>query len=170
MFINLKCELFEYEDEVIDTSIDDIDRQIEDEGYITTLKLIGIGVTATASAVINTGYVRQVFLNNDGSGFTSPPVITFEDPLDNTGTTATAVGILTTVGGITSPQRNCFNQCWCWLYNNSKYTNTRWWWHWCSSNLLNQSSNRWCWFYRCCFNHSGYCWIWLSNRTYSYNS
>jgi len=98
----LKCELFEYEDEVIDTSIDDIDRQIEDEGYITTLKLIGIGVTATASAVINTGYVRQVFLNNDGSGFTSPPVITFEDPLDNAGTTATAVGILTTVGGITS--------------------------------------------------------------------
>ena len=98
----LKCELFEYEDEVIDTSIDDIDRQIEDEGYITTLKLIGIGVTATASAVINTGYIRQVFLNNDGSGFTSPPVITFEDPLDSTGTTATAVGILTTVGGITS--------------------------------------------------------------------
>ena len=98
----LKCELFEYEDEVIDTSIDDIDRQIEDEGYITTLKLIGIGVTATASAVINTGYIRQVFLNNDGSGFTSPPVITFEDPLDNSGTTATAVGILTTVGGITS--------------------------------------------------------------------
>ena len=98
----LKCELFEYEDEVIDTSIDDIDRQIEDEGYITTLKLIGVGVTATASAVINTGYIRQVFLNNDGSGFTSPPVITFEDPLDNTGTTATAVGILTTVGGITS--------------------------------------------------------------------
>ena len=98
----LKCELFEYEDEVIDTSIDDIDRQIEDEGYITTLKLIGIGVTATASAVINTGYIRQVFLNNDGSGFTSPPVITFEDPLDSAGTTATAVGILTTVGGITS--------------------------------------------------------------------
>ena len=98
----LKCELFEYEDEVIDTSIDDIDRQIEDEGYITTLKLIGIGVTATASAVINTGYIRQVFLNNDGSGFTSPPVITFEDPLDSSGTTATAVGILTTVGGITS--------------------------------------------------------------------
>ena len=98
----LKCELFEYEDEVIDTSIEDIDRQIEDEGYITTLKLIGIGVTATASAVINTGYIRQVFLNNDGSGFTSPPVITFEDPLDSTGTTATAVGILTTVGGITS--------------------------------------------------------------------
>ena len=36
----LKCELFEYEDEVIDTSIDEIDTQIQDEGYITTLKLI----------------------------------------------------------------------------------------------------------------------------------
>ena len=36
----LKCELFEYEDEVIDTSIDEIDTQVQDEGYITTLKLI----------------------------------------------------------------------------------------------------------------------------------
>ena len=98
----LKCELFEYEDEVIDTSISDIDRQVEEEGYITTLRMIGVGVTAEASALINTGYIREIFLNNDGSGFTSPPLITFEDPLDNTGTTATAVGVLTTRGGITS--------------------------------------------------------------------
>ena len=98
----LKCELFEYEDEVIDTSISDIDRQVEEEGYITTLRMIGVGVTAEASALINTGYIREIFLNNDGSGFTSPPLITFEDPLDNTGTTATAVGVLTTKGGITS--------------------------------------------------------------------
>ena len=32
----LKCELFEYEDEVIDTGIDIIDSQLEDIGYITT--------------------------------------------------------------------------------------------------------------------------------------
>ena len=63
----LKCELFEYEDEVIDTSIEEIDTQIKDEGYITTLQLIGTGSTATATATINTGYVRQIFLNNDGS-------------------------------------------------------------------------------------------------------
>jgi len=98
----LKCELFEMDDSVIDTSIDAIDSQLEDEGYITTLKLIGIGVTAEASAVINTGYIKQIFLNNDGSGFTSAPVITFEDPLDDTGTTATAVGVMTTKGGVTS--------------------------------------------------------------------
>ena len=62
----LKCELFEYEDEVIDTTIDEIDEQIKDEGYITTLQLIGTGSTASATAIINTGYIRQIFLNNDG--------------------------------------------------------------------------------------------------------
>ncbi len=97
----LKCELFEYEDEVIDTSIDAIDSQVEEEGFITTLKLIGVGKTATASAVINTNYVREVFLNNDGIGFTSPPTITFE-PSPVSGGTATAVGILTTLGATTS--------------------------------------------------------------------
>ena len=64
----LKCELFEYEDEVIDTSIEAIDTQVEDEGYIQELQLVGVGRTATAVASINTGYVREIFLNNDGSG------------------------------------------------------------------------------------------------------
>ena len=45
----LKCELFEYEDEVIDTGIDAIDSQLEDLGYISTLQLIGSGTTATVS-------------------------------------------------------------------------------------------------------------------------
>ena len=49
----LKCELFEYEDEVIDTSVEEIDTQIQDQGYIATLNLIGVGRTATATAVIN---------------------------------------------------------------------------------------------------------------------
>ena len=55
----LKCELFEYEDEVIDTSIEEVDTQIKEEGYITTLQVIGIGETALSSAVINDGYVRK---------------------------------------------------------------------------------------------------------------
>jgi hypothetical protein len=71
----LKCELFEYEDEVIDTSIHEIDTQIQDEGYITTLKLIGIGRTATASSQIGSGYVKKIILNNDGYGYTSPPTV-----------------------------------------------------------------------------------------------
>ena len=97
----LKCELFEYEDEVIDTSIDEIDTQVQEEGYITTLKLTGIGETASVSSVTNSGYVRQVFLNNDGSGYTSTPIIQFDDsPVS--GGTATAVAITTSVAGVRS--------------------------------------------------------------------
>jgi hypothetical protein len=71
----LKCELFEYEDEVIDTSIHEIDTQVQEEGYITTLTLIGLGRTAAASATIGTGYIREITLNNDGYGYTSIPII-----------------------------------------------------------------------------------------------
>ena len=100
----LKCELFEYEDEIIDTSIDEIDTQVQDEGFITTLKLLGIGVTASSSATINTGYVRQIFLNNDGRGYTSAPTVRFSAAPDITGSTATAVAITTNRAGIFSVQ------------------------------------------------------------------
>ena len=96
----LKCELFEYEDEVIDTSIDEIDRTIEDAGYITTLILSGLGVTATANPTVNTGYVRQIFLNNDGYDYTATPTITFSAP--SGGTQATAVAITTSKNGVYS--------------------------------------------------------------------
>ncbi len=85
----LKCELFEYEDEVIDTSIHEIDTQIQDEGYITTLTLIGIGRTATATAQIGSGYIRNIILNNDGYGYTSPPTVSIS-PAPTGGITATA--------------------------------------------------------------------------------
>lgn len=88
----LKCELFEYEDEVIDTSIDEIDTQIQEEGYITTLNLIGLGRTATATASIGTGYIRQITLNNDGYGYTSQPVVSISSaPFGGTNAIAEAV-------------------------------------------------------------------------------
>ena len=99
----LKCELFEYEDEVIDTSIDAIDTQVKDEGYISTLNLIGIGRTAVAQASLGSGYVRKIFLNNDGFNYTSPPTITFSP--SPAGDDARGVGILTTVGGVTSIEK-----------------------------------------------------------------
>ena len=103
----LKCELFEYEDEVIDTSIDIIDSQVQDEGFITTLNLIGTGSTATAVPVItgsvNSGYIDKIYLNNDGSGYTSAPTIGISSsPTGILSDNAEAVGILTTVGGVTS--------------------------------------------------------------------
>ena len=105
----LKCELFEYEDEVIDTGIDIIDSQLEDTGYISTLQLIGTGVTATATAQLtpsNKGYIRQIVLNNDGSGYTSTPNVAISTaPLGVGNVDATAVAITTTRAGIFSIDR-----------------------------------------------------------------
>jgi len=106
----LKCELFEYEDEIISTSIEEIDTQVKEEGYITTLNLIGTGVTATATASISgsvpSGYVKEIFINNDGSGYTSTPVVTISNsPTNLIGDRATAVAITTVRGGIRSVER-----------------------------------------------------------------
>ena len=102
----LKCELFEYEDEVIDTSIDAIDTQVQDEGFIATLKLVGIGRTATAVASIGTGYIREIFLNNDGSGFTGTPTVAIStSPSGQAGDNATAVAFTTTRTNITSIEK-----------------------------------------------------------------
>jgi hypothetical protein len=97
----LKCELFEYEDEVIDTSIHEIDTQIQDEGYITTLTLIGIGRSATATAQIGSGYIKKIILNNDGYGYTSPPTVSIS-AAPSGGITATAEAISTLNSGFYS--------------------------------------------------------------------
>ena len=97
----LQCELFEYEDEVIDTGVEEIDTKVEDLGHITDLPLIQSVSTATATAVIGTGGLQKIFLNNDGSGYTSVPTITVSAP-PGAGTTATAVGVLTTRNQVTS--------------------------------------------------------------------
>jgi len=106
----LKCELFELEDEILDTSIHEIDTQIKDEGYISTLKLIGVGRTATASATITgtvpSGYINQITINNDGNGYTSVPTIGITtSPTGNVGDNASAVGFITTKGGVTSLEK-----------------------------------------------------------------
>ena len=102
----LKCELFEYEDEVIDTSIEAIDTQVEDEGYIANLQLVGIGQTATASAIVNSGYIREVFLNNDGSGFTGTPIVSIStSPSGLSGSNATAVAFTTSRANVTSVEK-----------------------------------------------------------------
>jgi hypothetical protein len=88
----LKCELFEYEDEVIETTIEEIDTQVQDQGYISTLILSGIGRTASATASIGTGYIRQIFLNNDGYGYTTAPVVSIStSPTGNPNNNATAI-------------------------------------------------------------------------------
>ena len=97
----LLCELYEYENEDIDTSIEEIDNTVKDEGYITTLILDPVSVGATASASIgSTGMIGQISLTDDGYSYTSAPTVTISAP--TSGTTATAVAITTSVGGIKS--------------------------------------------------------------------
>ena len=103
----LKCELFEYEGEVIDTSIDAIDTQVQDEGFITTLNMVSAGTTAAATAVLSqpTGYVRELFLTNDGSGYTTTPTVAISTAPGAAGVSATAVAITTTRAGVKSIER-----------------------------------------------------------------
>jgi hypothetical protein len=97
----LSCELYEYENELIDTSIEEIDATVEDEGYITYMTLVGSGVTATATASISSGSITEIFLNNDGAGYSSTPTVTFSGP--NSGiNTATAVAVTTSKANVQS--------------------------------------------------------------------
>jgi len=99
----LKCELFEYEDEVIDTSVYEIDSQIQEEGFITTLNLIGVGVTAQVTPFIGTGYIQEITLTNDGSGYTSVPTVAIStSPSGNLLHNASAVAITTVRAGVYS--------------------------------------------------------------------
>ena len=101
----LQCELFEYEDEIIDTSIDEIDTQIEDQGYITTLNLVGSGATATASATLapaQSGFLNSLTILNDGSGYTSTPTVFISTSRDPAGVNASAVAITTERNGVFS--------------------------------------------------------------------
>ena len=100
----LQCELFEYNDETIDTGIDAIDSKTEDLGVITDLQMFSGGSIATATATIGTGFVKSISLLNDGSGFTSVPTIGLTTAPSG-GTNATAVGLLTTRNNVTSIER-----------------------------------------------------------------
>jgi len=101
----LRCELFRYEDEIIDTGIDDIDDNISGTGgpdsiaigNLHTLIMAGVGVTATAVTNIVNGGVRFVTVSNRGGGYTSTPTVGISSaPIGG----KTASGIANMIGGI----------------------------------------------------------------------
>jgi hypothetical protein len=100
----LRCELFEYEDEVLDTSIEEIDTQLQDQGHIYTLDLIGVGRTATAYAVCSPipGYISEFFINDDGYGYISAPTVSIPQLSAEEGSGASAIAITTSIGGVKS--------------------------------------------------------------------
>ena len=95
----LQCELFEYEDEVIDTNVNAIDEVVQTEGYIARLILSDVGSTATANTTLNFGAVQQIFLQNDGYGYLTAPTVSIST---SPGVDATAVAIMTSRSGIST--------------------------------------------------------------------
>ena len=70
----LRCELFRYEDEVIDVGVDAVDETAVDKGYIQSLTLITDAVQATAiTGIVTEGGLRKVTIENRGSEYTSAP-------------------------------------------------------------------------------------------------
>ena len=100
----LSCELYEYENEFIDTDVEEVDNTVKDHGYITSLIVSKSQIEASISAGIDVGCVNEIFLNNDGSGYKSPPSVIFSDPPFG-GTRATAVAITTSKGNVQSVYR-----------------------------------------------------------------
>ena len=100
----LSCELYEYENELIDTTINEIDSSMEDEGYTTTVQLIGAATTASMAYVSigGTGMIGYIDLIDDGSGYTTAPLVEIAPPPHAGFTTATAVAITTSIGGVKS--------------------------------------------------------------------
>ncbi|AOV60227.1 neck protein [Synechococcus phage S-CAM9] len=99
----LRCELFEYEQEVIDTGIDQIDDNLEDIGYVVTLTLAKAQTTATAITQLTNGAVNQIFIENDGVGYGATPTVSIStSPNGNVLANATAVAIGTVGAGGTS--------------------------------------------------------------------
>ena len=102
----LRCELFRYEDEIIDTGVEDIDDNVDDKGYIQSLTMVGTAITATAVSSIFDGGVRFITLTNRGNGYKSAPRVAISSaPASG----LTAVGIATLIGGLVDCNGNIEN-------------------------------------------------------------
>lgn len=96
----LRCEVYELEDDEIDTSFNEIDNKLLESGYGAKLYLSSIGSTATAYTTLVSGGVQKIDLINGGYGYSSAPTVVVSSP--TSGTQATAVGVLTSSSGLTA--------------------------------------------------------------------
>ena len=93
----LRCELFRYGDEVVDTDIEQIDDNFVDQAYTQTFRLVGSGRTATAVASIFDGAVSTITVTNRGRDYTSAPRVAISSSPSPGGT---AVGVATLIAGM----------------------------------------------------------------------
>lgn len=101
----LRCERFEYEDEIIDVpEVDptgiEVNESIKDLGNVYTIQMVGTGATTAVATVgfattnPNSKSVQYVDLLNDGYGYSSAPIVSISTAPSG-GLTATAVAIMT---------------------------------------------------------------------------
>lgn len=76
----LQCELFRYEDEVLNTTIDEIDTTIQSIGDITTLSLVRLSTRAEVSVGLAKGYIKDLVILNEGTGYNSTPTVNITPP------------------------------------------------------------------------------------------
>ena len=93
----LRCELFRYGDEILNTGFDYIDDNVESAGYIQTLSMVGAASSATAIVSAVNGGVRFITVTNRGTGYNSTPDVKISSsPIAG----GNASGIATMIGGI----------------------------------------------------------------------
>lgn len=101
----LRCERFEYEDEIIDVpEIDptgiEVNESIKDLGNVYTIQMVGTGATTAVATVgfattnPNSKSVQYIDLINDGYGYNSAPTVSISTAPSG-GLSATAVAIMT---------------------------------------------------------------------------
>jgi hypothetical protein len=79
-----------------------LQKSIKDLGYISTLNVSGIGLTATASTTLVSGSVQKIELINGGYRYSYAPIINISPP--QSGLKARAIGIVTSKMGLLSSQ------------------------------------------------------------------
>ena len=109
----LKCELFRYENEVIDTDVAEIDDILTGDssgdmattlGYTQTLTMAGVGTGAAAYVgYISDGGISQVILSNRGGGYRTAPRIGISSAPSSG---ITGIGSATMIGGIVVCDKN----------------------------------------------------------------
>jgi hypothetical protein len=99
----LRCEVMDYEaDDVINTSINEVDESVKDFGYIVKLIMVGLGATSASATVqlasslagVGGSSVSRIDLINDGTGYLSVPIVAISTASSG-GINATAVAIMT---------------------------------------------------------------------------
>jgi len=98
----LRCELFEYNDEDLDTGVGIIDDIQDDYAYAYYLTMNTTKTTATATATLTGGSVSSIAVTGAGFGYTAAPVVTVAGDATATAVidgTGTITGINVTAGG-----------------------------------------------------------------------